>query len=540
MNEYKQKLQNVVRKNFRFNTLNFIFILVYVNLFQLIFGPENSIVGVIFTIMMSASMVRDLTAEPFGHLFIQSIVLIWMAVSAFLVTVLPTPLSFFINFITLLLILYAFTYEYSNHLYFPYILSYLFLIFLSPIQASLLPKRMAAMLAGAVSIILYQWIMGRKRVVETAKDVLTEMIDTVSLQLSEGRLKNKDSETYTNMHRKLCLLGRTVYDRKKKTLCISDASFSMLSAGRGLGYLLSLIQTLPEALFKKESAFLKDISTQLHLFRSFLQNEKTNLPEIKLSSCSELENQKIYQSIYNTLLYIQNRLLHMTDPQKKTHYRKTALSLKVRFQIAFDFSPVRAVYSLRTALLLAFATMLVLSFSLPHGKWLLFTLASVSLPYADDVPSKMKKRLSATLIGGIFSVLLYSLIPSPTGRTVIMMLSGYVSFYFTDYRETFACSTIGALGGAVFLNSFGFHAVSSIFLIRLGYILIGILAAYLVNVLFFPYTRSMATKQLFNKHQSITRHLKKLYQSDKMDYQLYYHLVIQAYLVEEKLIENTH
>lgn len=539
MNECKQKTLNVNRKKFRSSTLNFIFIIVYVNIFQLVFGAENSIVGVIFTIMMSASMVRDLTAEPLGHLFLQSFVLIWMAVSAFLVTTLSVPFSFFINFFTLLLILYAFTYEYSNHLYFPYILSYLFLIFISPVHAHQLPKRLTAMFAGAVSIILYQWIMGRKRVVETARDVLTEMIDTVSPGLSGRILKEKEHETFTNMHHKLCLLGRAVYDRKKKTLCISDASFSMLSAGRGLVYLLSLMLELPESFYETETAFLKNISSQLCVFRSFLQNERTDLPALKLSDCSNPANLKMHNQICNAVQYIQHRLLHMTDPQKKSHYRKTMLSLKVRFQIAFDFSPVRAAYSFRTALLLALASMLVLSFFLPHGKWLLFTLASVSLPYADDIPSKMKKRLSATLIGGIFSVLLYSLISSPTGRTMIMMLSGYVSFYFTDYRDTFACSTVGALGGAVFLNSVGFSAVGNVFLIRLSYILAGVLIAYVVNILIFPFTRSMATRQLFIKYQSITDHLKKLYLSSTMDYQLYYHLVIQSYLVEEKLIQNT-
>ena len=85
--------------------------------------------------------------------------------------------------------------------------------------------------------------------------------------------------------------------------------------------------------------------------------------------------------------------------------------------------------------------------------------------------------------------MIYSLIPSPAGRTAAMMLSGYLSFYFTDYRETFACSTIGALGGAVFMGSFGFQAVSSMFLIRLGYILAGAAAAYILNCIILPYSR---------------------------------------------------
>lgn len=45
----------------------------------------------------------------------------------------------------------------------------------------------------------------------------------------------------------------------------------------------------------------------------------------------------------------------------------------------------------------ALCTLLVQSVELPHGKWLLFTVASVSLPYADDVGLKAKKRMLATL-----------------------------------------------------------------------------------------------------------------------------------------------
>ena len=76
------KLSERIRKNFRFSTLSFLFIIAYVNIFQILFGPVHSIVGVIFTIMMSASMVRDLTAAPLKHFILQALVLVWMAVAA--------------------------------------------------------------------------------------------------------------------------------------------------------------------------------------------------------------------------------------------------------------------------------------------------------------------------------------------------------------------------------------------------------------------------------------------------------------------------
>lgn len=538
MQKSKWNIPDVIKDNFRFSTLSFIFIIFYVNIFQIIFGAENSIVGVIFTIMMSASMVRDLTATPFRHLFIQALVLIWMALAAYWVSTLSAPLSFVINFITLLVILYAFTYEYSSHIYFPYILSYLFLIFISPVSAQQLPKRMLGMAAGAVSIMLYQWIMGRKRVVETARDVLTEMIDDICLLISHRMDETEEEPNLKDIRSKLCRLGRTVYERRRKVLCISDASFSMVAAGRGLEHLLALVHELPKKLSESEIHILLHTYDRLTSFRAFLQRETAELPAFDSWDHPDIKDEKTAHLFYTTLLYTQDRLLHMTDPQNKIHYRKTAISLKVRIQAALDLSPVRAVYALRTALLLSCATLLVQSLGLPHGRWLLFTLASVSLPYADDVPAKMKKRIIATMIGGLLSVVIYSLVPSPAGRTAAMMLSGYVSFYFTDYRETFACSTIGALGGAVFMDAFGFRAVGSIFLIRLGYIFVGAAAAYLANCLIFPYSRKKATQQLWKKYKSITELLAQICRSDSMDSQLYYHLVIQAYLVEEKLSQN--
>ncbi|MDO5602374.1 MAG: hypothetical protein Q4G07_06345 [Oscillospiraceae bacterium] len=146
------RMKESLFKNFRSATLNFIFIILFVNVFQTVFGMENSIVGVIFTIMMSASMVRDLTAAPVKHLCIQTAVLFLMTCAACLVVNAPPLLALPVNFAMLFLILYAFTYEYTSHLYFPYILSYLFLVFISPVTPGQLPKRLLGVFAGAVSI----------------------------------------------------------------------------------------------------------------------------------------------------------------------------------------------------------------------------------------------------------------------------------------------------------------------------------------------------------------------------------------------------
>lgn len=561
----KLKIPAVIKENFRFSTLSFLFIIAYVNIFQFIFGPENSIVGVIFSIMMSASMVRDLTAAPLRHFFIQAAVLVWMAFAACLVTILPALPGFAVNFITLSLILYAYTYEYSSHLYFPYILSYLFLMFISPVDMEHLPMRLLGMLTGAVSIIVYQLFMGRKRAAETAKDVLNEMIADIRRMISFRLGRTQEQPDFAGTRQRLCRLSQTVYDRRKKILCVSDASFSMIDAGRGLESLLLLVSELPAELSPGERVLLAETEDRLDTFQDYLIHENGKISEITLSGIpgsagggaapgntagaentadseytvpGDSEAAKTIRTFYITLSYIRGKLLHMADPKRRIHYRKTALSLKMQFQAALDYSPVRAVYAIRTALLLSCATLLVQYLELPHGKWLMFTLASVSLPYADDVPVKMKKRILATLIGGAVSVIIYSLVPSPAGRTAAMMLSGYISFYFSDYTETFACSTIGALGGAVFMTSFGFQDVGGIFLIRICYVVVGVVIGYLANCLIFPYSRAKATKQLWKRYITVTELLAKICSYSAVDTQLYYNLVIQAHLLEEKLTAN--
>lgn len=537
LNELFISIKNTVTKNFISATLNFLFIIIFINVFQKLFGAENSIVGVIFAIMMSASMVRDLTATPVRHLIIQSITLVLMSAAACIVTTVSPGWAFFFNVMMLFLILYAFTYEYANQLYFPYILSYLFLIFISPVSLEHLPKRMLAMVTGAVCIIIYQWIHGRKRIVETSQDVLGSMclkVKTCIQQRLDGVEETYDPES---LRENLCELSQLIYDRRKKALCISDASFAMINVGRGLEDLAHLICTLDEGTIHLHLPLFEKILNQIEEFHRFIMHEKKTLSFFVETDFQGIEDTSL-KSIAQSLSYLYEHLLQMTVPDHRHHYRKTMLSLSTRCKVALNVSSVRVIYALRVSVLLAAATFIVQMLQLPHGKWLLFTLASVSLPYADDIKMKAKKRLIATLIGGVVGALLYSFLPSLTMRTLIMMLSGYVSYYFTDYSATFACSTIGALGGAVFMNAFGWEAVGQILTIRLGYVLLGILIGWTANCLFFPYKRKQATKQLWKKYIRTTELLTQICHVENTDHQLYYNLVIQAHLLENKLLEN--
>lgn len=520
------------------STLSFLFIIVFINVFQTVFGPENSIVGVIFAIMMSASMVRDMTGTPLKHLLIQALVLVVMGISASLVATLNPWAALPIHFLTLFFILYAFTYEYANHMYFPYILSYLFLIFISPVGMDQLPKRLLGLLVGAVCIILYQLFMGRNRVSNTAQSVLGGILDTADgtvTALLEG--KEVPGELGQVRH-SLCALSRSVYERRKRPLQVSDAGFCMIDAGRGLEHLLLTLRDHWETLAIQKPDWLTAVQQTLEHFAAFLRAESADLPVPEGSDFPPEGADPLADEVRKSLLYVRDCLIHMSDPAKRSHFRPTVQSLEVRLQAALDLSAVRVVYALRTALLLCAFTLACQLLALPHGKWLMFTLASLSLPYADDVGAKTRKRILATILGGLLSVALYTLLPSPAGRTAVMMLSGYCSMFLTDYTGTYACSTIGALGGAVFTSAFSLGEVGNMFLIRISYILLGAALAWFFNCVFFPFKRSTATQLLLKKYTSTTELLSQVCRSEQPDPQLYYHLVIQAHLQEDKLSQN--
>ena len=97
------------------------------------------------------------------------------------------------------------------------------------------------MLAGALCIMVYQFVKGRKRVVDTTRDSLTVIIDEalVCTQcLIDGAGKPADLEEVRKNLYKLC---KMVYERRKRVLCVSDANFAMIDSARGLENLILVL-----------------------------------------------------------------------------------------------------------------------------------------------------------------------------------------------------------------------------------------------------------------------------------------------------------
>lgn len=530
--EIRKRMADSIKKNFRFATLDFIFVMIFVNAFAYIFGSENSIVGVIFVVLMGCSMARDLTNAPIKHFITMTITMILMTIAACYVNFLNPYIALIINFIMAFFILYSYTFEYAANLYFPYILSYLFMIFITPVNPSGLGNRLVGILFGCAAVMIYHIVMNRKHAWKHIKTQLNKLLNTADL-ITDSILDGTHISDLTNEIREnVCQISRLAYERRKRILHISDASFAIIDTARGIENLIINLINLNNCTTIEQSVLL-EVKNTLCEFKDYVNRKITGLTPLmsNLFGNNSLE-------IYDGLEYIRAHMLAMYVKDKRNSYHKTVLSIKARLRGVLQFSNVRFIYALRVSALIALFTMAVQLLKLPHGKWILFTIASVSLPCADDVGQKAVKRMSATVIGGLISFIIYTLIPNSIGRTVIMMLSGYVGFYFAGYTGNYACATVGALGGAVYLTHFGWEQVGTMYGIRLMYIAIGIVIAVIANQLLFPIKRKRITSQLSEKYVKTVNLLEKISSNENVDTQLYYSLIIQSHMIEETLIDT--
>jgi hypothetical protein len=530
-----QKIQQVwkgirehVGSNFKFATINFILIVLFISGIQAVFGGENAVVAIIITTLMFMIMTR----RPLKYLCIQGAILCFMAVAASLATVVPLPVAFFIHFFVAFVILYLHTYECKEHLYFQYILGYLFFLFLSPVTPEHLPKRLVCIVVSLICMILYQWIKGKGNMVKIAREVLGGFLEEAQGCVSCLLAGEKAASDIQQLRGSLGKLSKCIDQFRKKSLCISDASFMLLEAGRSLEKLVLMLNETKIPSSPEQQQVLQQISGMVSAFRGFILQEQAEIPSLE-----RLEG--AYGEPFGPLLsHIRKCLLEMPQPEKRRTFRKTALPVWARVKAVVNISRVRLAYAFRVSCVLTVCILIVQQFHLSHGKWLLFTIVSVSLPYADDVGQKAKKRMLATVIGGLLSVLAFSLIPSPTGRMGIAMLSGYLSFYMTDYLPVFSCATIGALSGAMLMDISGWQAVGGVVLIRLGYIVLGILIALVCNCLILPFKRQDATHELGQRYIAATEAALKIQKREQVDLQLYYNVVIYIHLLEDKLRQN--
>ena len=141
------------------NTVIFIFVVVFVLLFKLIFGSENTLIGVTTITATLMLLGRDFTGEPLKSTLKFIGVNLLMGIGS-AIAYNNIWLAIPINFIVVFTFSYIFTYNLREPLYFAFGLQYLFLLS-TPVTIDKLGIRFIALICGALIIMLAQILVNR-------------------------------------------------------------------------------------------------------------------------------------------------------------------------------------------------------------------------------------------------------------------------------------------------------------------------------------------------------------------------------------------
>lgn len=133
--------------------------------------------------------------------------------------------------------------------------------------------------------------------------------------------------------------------------------------------------------------------------------------------------------------------------------------------------PIRASYAIRIGLVTAISAFVVSYFKIEQGRWIVYTVFSLTELYSEHCKVRSKQRMQGTIIGAMVILVLFMFIKSDVLRILIMLTAGYTDSYLTNYRDKMICVTISAVASVALTNATFITAIERIVCVFIGVIL---------------------------------------------------------------------
>ncbi|MBQ1274172.1 MAG: FUSC family protein [Cellulosilyticum sp.] len=124
------------------------------------------------------------------------------------------------------------------------------------------------------------------------------------------------------------------------------------------------------------------------------------------------------------------------------------------FNKVFTINTVRASYAIRIGILTAVTAFIAGYFKLAEGRWMSYTVFSLTELYSEHCKVRSKQRMEGTIIGGVIVLVLFTIFRSSIWRALILLLAGYLNPFANNYRDSMILVTISAVA-AIGLTSGG-------------------------------------------------------------------------------------
>lgn len=495
-------------------TMMFIFIIAFIIVFKSFFGDENTLIGV--TVITASLMLlsRDLTLNPIKN------ILILIGVNVF-----SGLLAYFSNFnvisgaicnlIAMFLIGYLFCYNLKAAVYVPFGLQYMFMLSVQ-VTSKQLPIRLMSLLIGAFIIMLFQLLFNKNKVQKVSRTTLCKICDLLCHKIN-GIIENSDvKDINENIQRNINIMRELISDRKESHFYITKEGKILLDVSIALNRLNKILHKIRMCgNSSKCEEFLIDLSIEIRYIKSIINNEN-NISEMKNRVDKVLHKYKVffiedeycYEAI-SVLNFIKENLINKDALKKKEKYiihknskLPETFKLKYLLKINFNRDSAKFCYAVRISVVFTLAAFIAQYFKLSEGKWIYFTVYSVTQPYLEITNKKAIDRLKGTIIGIIIFLILFTIIKDSNIRIFMVTAVGYIMGYTERYDVKMIFITISALGVAAVSGNLDVLA-----LYRFEDILLGAIIAILANKFILPFKVEDGTKELLKINYKIVKEM---------------------------------
>lgn len=531
-------------------TFLFIFILGFIVMFKSVFGEENTLIGVTVITATLMFLERDLTSTLSTTFFkILSVNLI-LGVLAFLASQ-NMWIGLVCNFLALFIVGYFFNYELRKPMYVPFGLQYLFMVS-SSIEIEQLPMRIISLAFGAAFIIFTQLIFNKNKLQKLGEKNILLICDELKSKIE--LLKNKEGTKTCD--RKIDTLSkelkRIIYDNRKEGFFITEQGMNLLNILFSLDRVSLILNRYKFKNAKFENNTINDlienkiktldiINKELDDIKDILKNNvnleyeqnvedakrKKDLEDIDLYELCNLK-ENIYENINE---YKINKT--KTDKNKELEIPEKFKSISIHKK-NFNTESLRFSYALKIGLLTAVSGFIMDYFSLQDGRWIMFTVFSLTQTYSETCLSKSRQRVEATLIGSAIFFVLFTIIKDESIRGLILISAGYINSYLTDYKKLIICVTVSSLGAAAITSSPDILVVN-----RVIYVMIGTIISVIANKYILPYDAKKGHEELINIYRGTAKEIVKEINycaNNKDNHQSIKNLLLIPTLIEDRLL----
>ncbi|WPQ46221.1 FUSC family protein [Clostridium perfringens] len=534
-------------KRFKLPLIFAVLSVVLMGLYKIIFGVENTVIGLIIAMASYAFLRLDLTSYPIYKSMIFLILNLFLAISAYISAINPF-VGLIINFLILFTVSFIYTTEFKNVISYIFLLLYVYM-WEYPISLDELPRRLVAMGVGVFIIIGIHILFNRRNFKKNSNTIIIRVIRNIQKEICH--IINKSYMEKENIYidselRKLLILIEGRNNNKFIENHKDDIYFNIVLI---LERINSIINKVGKVNNKSKDVidYLNSLNHDLENITLFLERKVDCINEEKdgLNKSSTINNwtEKEYAFLgecTELIRLLEKNINNLYEYNKKKSRKRIKLKFNLKELLignsSLKMKHLRVAYSLKLAIAVSLIMFIVDLFKIPQGRWIVTSVYVVIQPYEEETLTKAIKRFKGTIIGVIIYISIFTFFPHIIPLELLLLILMFLYFVQKDYEKKVVCTALMTLSFGLSRSTVGYLAFY-----RFLFVIIGIIIALGINKLIFPQSIKNSIYDLKERYLELTSKL--LYELKSILYEEKYNentvkLLLDCNLIECKLMEN--